>query len=306
MFSFAKVFEQIFDSSISEEFLVRFVFEDLLVLADADGRVDKTPEAIARRTNVPIDIVRDGIEKLSQPDPRSRSPKFEGRRLVPIDDHRDWGWVIVNYPEYRKMRDEESRREYMRGYMRTRRNPDNQDVNSCKPDVSIGKQSVNSVNTCKPKLAKEEEEGEGEKVSVAKATSPRRDADGASVAPEEHIYAAYPRKEGYRAAIKAIKSAVSRLRKGEGELQPMELREAKEHLYRRVRAYARSPAGQREDKARIPHPATWMNQSRYLDDDAMWQAIGDNSSPMVVSAKKSALDGMTFFTPNQNASEAQQ
>ena len=94
MFSFAKVFEQIFDSSISEEFLVRFVFEDLLVLADADGRVDKTPEAIARRTNVPIDIVRDGIEKLSQPDPRSRSPKFEGRRLVPIDDHRDRKSVV--------------------------------------------------------------------------------------------------------------------------------------------------------------------------------------------------------------------
>ena len=28
--------------------------------------------------------------------------------------------------------------------------------------------------------------------------------------------------------------------------------------------------------------------------------------PMPVIAKKSALDGMTFFTPNQNAGEAQQ
>ena len=142
---FAKIFEQIYDSSIAEDYLVRLVFEDFLVLADPDGVVDMTHEAIARRTNVPIEIVRSSIAKLSMPDPRSRSPKEEGRRLILLDIHRDWGWQVVNYEDYRNIRDESGRRSYMREYMRNRR-----------------KQPVNPVNSGKPQLAKEEEEEEEE------------------------------------------------------------------------------------------------------------------------------------------------
>jgi hypothetical protein len=94
---FAKLFSQIFDSSIAEDCDVRHVFMDLLVLADPDGGVDMTIQAISRRINVPLDRVRHGIEQLCQPDPASRSKAEEGRRLVPLDSHRDWGWRIVNY-----------------------------------------------------------------------------------------------------------------------------------------------------------------------------------------------------------------
>ena len=59
---FAKVFAQIFDSSISEQYLVRLVFIDLLVLADKKGHVDMTLEAISRRTNVPKKIVNHALE----------------------------------------------------------------------------------------------------------------------------------------------------------------------------------------------------------------------------------------------------
>lgn len=152
---FAKVFEQIFDSSIAEDYLVRLVFEDFLVLADPFGIVDMTHEAIARRTNVPLEIVRSSIQKLSQPDPRSRSPKEDGRRLILLDSHRDWGWQIVNYEDYRKLRDEENRREYMRQYMRNKRKPDDKPVNSVKHPLA----PVNSVSGL---LAKEEVEEEGE------------------------------------------------------------------------------------------------------------------------------------------------
>ena len=94
---YAKVFEQIFDSSIAEDYLMRLVFEDLLVLADQNGVVDKTHEAIARRTNVPLEIVKREIAELEKPDPKSRTPIYEGRRIVRLDEHKDWGWVIVNY-----------------------------------------------------------------------------------------------------------------------------------------------------------------------------------------------------------------
>ena len=33
------------------------------------------------------------------------------RRIARLDEHREWGWLIVNYEEYRKIASEEQRRE---------------------------------------------------------------------------------------------------------------------------------------------------------------------------------------------------
>lgn len=115
------MFEQIFDSSIASDYTVRHMFMDLLVLADAEGAVDMTYDAIARRTNVPIEVVVASIGELMKPDPESRSPTEEGARLVPLDKHRNWGWSIVNYPHYRRLRDEESRKLYYRDKKRESR-----------------------------------------------------------------------------------------------------------------------------------------------------------------------------------------
>ncbi len=118
---FAKVFSQIFDSSIAENYNDRHVFMDMLVLADSDGAVDMTREAISRRTNVPYDIVSKAIDSLMEPDTASRSHDADGRRIVLLDEHRQWGWRIVNYLHYRRILDEESRRAYFRDYRRKER-----------------------------------------------------------------------------------------------------------------------------------------------------------------------------------------
>lgn len=118
---FAKVFEQIYDSTVARDYTVRHLFMDLLVLADPTGVVDMTPDAIARRTNIPQDIVERCLSELCQPDVKSRSPLEEGKRIIPIDSRRDWGWKIVNYAHYRKIRDQEVRRSYFRDYQRKRR-----------------------------------------------------------------------------------------------------------------------------------------------------------------------------------------
>jgi hypothetical protein len=115
---FAKIFGQIFDSSIAEDYNCRRMFMDLLVLADPTGAVDMTEDAISRRTNVPVEEVRRYIAELCQPDNKSRSQLEEGKRLVPLDSSRDWGWRIVNYWHYRKLRDEEARRSYFRDSQR--------------------------------------------------------------------------------------------------------------------------------------------------------------------------------------------
>lgn len=107
---YAKIFAQIFDSSIAEDWQIRHVFEDLLKLCDPDGVVDMTLEAIARRSNTPLEIVKRAIAELEKPDPKSRSANSQGRRIIRIDEHRDWGWIIVNYQRYREIASDEQRR----------------------------------------------------------------------------------------------------------------------------------------------------------------------------------------------------
>jgi uncharacterized phage protein (TIGR02220 family) len=98
------MFQQIHDSSVADDYLMRLVFMDLLILADRDGLVNKTPEAIARRTAVPLEIVDEQLRKLMAPDPKSNTPDCDGRRLVPIEEGKPWGWRIVNYKKYRNIK----------------------------------------------------------------------------------------------------------------------------------------------------------------------------------------------------------
>jgi len=175
---FAKIFEQIFDSSIAENYTTRHVFMDLLVLADSEGAVDMTHQAISRRTNVPLEIVQSAITELLAPDPASRSPGNEGRRLEPLEASRQWGWRIINYSHYRSLLDEESRRAYFRDYRRRER--------AEKANVQRV-QSVQKRSKRFKKVTHAEEEGDAE----AKASQEReRDADWPT-----RIKDAYPRKD---------------------------------------------------------------------------------------------------------------
>ena len=103
MSGYQPIFRSILQSSIARDYVVRHVFEDLLKLADwNDGEVDMTYDAIARQTGMPEEMVREAIKKLMQPDPESRNQDEEGRRLVPIDEDRSWGWRIVTFQFYRE------------------------------------------------------------------------------------------------------------------------------------------------------------------------------------------------------------
>lgn len=120
---YAKVFTQIYDGTLCTkgpwEALV--TFQQLLVLADLEGNVDMTAQAISRRTTIPLNIITKGISALLQPDPESRTPEEEGRRILPLSDQRNWGWRVVNYKHYKSLRKEEDRREYHRNYWHIRK-----------------------------------------------------------------------------------------------------------------------------------------------------------------------------------------
>ena len=104
---------------------------------------------------------------------------------------------------------------------------------------------------------------------------------------EEKIYAAYPRKVGRGAAMRAIRSAVNRLANGSLSKPAMSPTIARRWLWKRATEYAVSEAGDKPAGPDYrPHPATWFNAERYFDDDSEWARNGDgngktgnNSSP---------------------------
>lgn len=174
---FTKIFDQIFDSSIASDATVRHTFMDLLVLADSEGVVDMTLDAIARRTNVSPEMVGGAIARLCEPDPASRSKKKEGRRLIQLDSHRDWGWIIVNYDHYRQVRDEEARRAYFREHKAAYRKK------KAKLQSKLSETKTDSP-TCPPKvtrriaLSTDEEDGEADKEEDGEAVQ-RANAEAA-------------------------------------------------------------------------------------------------------------------------------
>ena len=120
---YAKIFRQMYDGTLATNgpWQALVAFQQLLVLANDAGEVDMTVSAIARVTTIPREILEIGIAKLMEPDPESRTPSEDGRRLVPLSEHRSWGWRIVNYLKYRAIQKEEERREYHRNYYHEKR-----------------------------------------------------------------------------------------------------------------------------------------------------------------------------------------
>lgn len=118
---YGKLFAQMYDGTLASKgpWQALVTFQQLIILADQDGNIDMTPEAIARRTTVPLEIIQEGLQRLQEPDPESRTPDESGRRITLLSESRGWGWHIVNYEHYRKLRNSDERRAYQKQYYRT-------------------------------------------------------------------------------------------------------------------------------------------------------------------------------------------
>jgi hypothetical protein len=147
------------------------------------------------------------------------------------------------------------------------------------------------AESLRPEGNREQGTGNGMEVSKAKPSHPVAPlGEVGKVHPDLAIYQAYPRREGKGAAMVAINKAVQRLVKGEEPHPPMVKIEAQRYLMRRTLEYERSPVGRQPDKTKIPHPATWFNQSRYQDDQANWQRVNGASNGTFKGKTESSLD----------------
>jgi hypothetical protein len=101
---FVKLYGTILDSSIwSEDPYTRLVWITMLAMADAEGFVEAAVPGLARRANVPLDACEAALVRLQAPDPYSKSPENEGRRIEALER----GWRILNYLAYRELRTSE-------------------------------------------------------------------------------------------------------------------------------------------------------------------------------------------------------
>lgn len=134
---YGKVFDSIYDGTLYGHWQAIVTMQQLIVLANADGVVDMTPQAISARTSIPLEIITKGLEVLAKPDPYTRTPGEEGRRIVLIDSHRPWGWQLVNYGKYMRLRNMAEKREADRARISEKRKKNK--------DVAIGSQNVANV-----------------------------------------------------------------------------------------------------------------------------------------------------------------
>jgi hypothetical protein len=131
-------------------------FQALIVLADEHGLIDISPQALAGRTSYPLDLVKTGLKVLQQSDPHSRSQEEDGKRIVPLDNGREFGWRIVNYDYYRNLGRRADKKASAAERQRRKRKRDSQDVDSkgCHAPVTPQSRQLaytdTNTNTLKP------------------------------------------------------------------------------------------------------------------------------------------------------------
>lgn len=113
---FGKLFASTYTGSMVGSGLNVFaVWGYVIANTKPDGHVELNPPIIAATLGCSVEQVEDAIKVLCAPDARSRNAKEEGRRLV---QKSAFMYFVPTYSDYRAMRDDSDRREYMRGYMR--------------------------------------------------------------------------------------------------------------------------------------------------------------------------------------------
>ncbi|MCC7176918.1 MAG: hypothetical protein IT177_00840 [Acidobacteria bacterium] len=159
MSGFVKIYGSILRSSVwLEDAHTRLLWIALLAMADSEGFVDGAVPGIAHAANLPLDAVQRGLEILQRPDPHSKDPDHEGRRVQAVPG----GVRVLNYTKYRESRSPEQVRsaarvqrwrERQRGVTGNACNAGNAQKQKQKQSTEVQKQR--SCSTSQPRTKRE-------------------------------------------------------------------------------------------------------------------------------------------------------
>lgn len=145
--SHVKLFATITDSSIWDQpDHVCKIWITLLAMADWHGCVYASLPGLANRARKSIREVEEALEVFRAPDPYSRSPEHDGRRLVDIDG----GWMLLNYTKHREAKNAEALRESKRLYAARARAAKKVEASRTTPSTSRINDSVVLVSDLEP------------------------------------------------------------------------------------------------------------------------------------------------------------
>lgn len=242
---YCKLFASLYQGTLRGKADEILVFTNLLAHCGVNGTVDKHFRAISEETGLPIERVKAAIEVLESPDPESRSPEENGARIVRLDEHRVWGWRIVNYGKYRAIRSEEDRAEQNRIAQQKWR-----ERNKSKPPSAESKQD-------KPK-----ERNQGEAKEEAEATPSPKSLPAKGVTyPADFLefWNAYPKKKSKGDACRAY--------------QKLRGNPPNSILIAAVQCQHQNCQQWKKDGGQfIPYPATWLNDRCWEDELPIAQA----------------------------------
>lgn len=234
---YGKIFQSLYQGTLCGHAAEILVFTNLLAFKDKDQFVDKHPKVIAFEVGLSEDEVRAAIKNLEGPDPESRTPDEGGARIRRADEHREWGWYVVNGGKYDAIRNAEERRRQNAQAQRRKRERDSKQPSD----------SVTQDGTSEDKSAPVSVAG-----SVSK-TPPTPSGENESEGFRE-FYSSYPRKEARPRAWKAWKT-----------------QKAESHLPAILAALEAKWPHQSWlglNKKYLPLPASWINDRRWEDESS--------------------------------------
>jgi len=197
------------------------------------GFVPAAGSGIIRRSGMTHEDGYLALERLAQPDAESRSPEFEGRRLVRIDG----GYLILNYDKYRQK--DHTAAERSKRY-RARKMSRVANVTSRVASRSVTQEEV--------EVEVEGRRRRRESKPNPSCASSMRVSDNFAL-----FWTAYPKKRSKGAALKAWTA-----------LRPDAALVAA--ILVGVRRAVASPDWQRDRGQYIPHPATWLRARGWEDE----------------------------------------
>lgn len=100
MSGYTPVFDSVFQGSLCGKYPDLPVWLVLLALQQRGGVIDAHPSYIATVSGIPQADIESAIARFCEPDPSSRTPEHDGRRLEPLEG-RGFGWRVLNYEKYR-------------------------------------------------------------------------------------------------------------------------------------------------------------------------------------------------------------
>jgi hypothetical protein len=98
---YTPIFDSVFQGSLCGKYPDLPVWLVLLALQQRGGIIDAHPSYIAMISGIQQEDIEAAIERFCQPDPRSRTPDHDGRRLEPLEGA-GFGWRVLNHRRYQE------------------------------------------------------------------------------------------------------------------------------------------------------------------------------------------------------------